>query len=277
MADDAPASTEDLGPDVGLPTLPDVDVDGIVDDIAARIAAAIEEGAGAAPVSSTTRFNISSSEVGVFNEELSTNIQRIIDTFIDIQTPEEFLDDFEVGYATYLGGLRTAGVLSQSDMGLAQREMGNFMLEYIGELGAMAVAGEDMFDVVGIEGDPEFIGSRVLPGVETKVEGEEQRTGTQKSDTKTAQTVSTDAGTGTQTSAGTEETKVDQKTTTASETVEGGEERIFTRPKLGVVSKLSPLAFLESKFSSPGELATVVRGRGQTLSVRGAAISTRRA
>ena len=233
---------------------------------------------------------------GRFRDSRNTVRIETIMKFIDVPTAEKVLDDFETGFEGFLAGMRGAG-LSQSDMLLAREDMGTFMSEFLGDLATRAANGEDVFSVVGVDANEQFLGDRIGGASDTKVIGTETTVGVQTEDEKSSSTTKTKAESKTDTTSSEssttkqgeesqdtsvdstrsstdktdQTTKVDetQKTTiTTDNETELSEreqafqiEKIFKRNQLDVVRKLSPGAFLSGRFNSPGQLATVLRSR----------------
>ena len=164
--------------------------------------------------------------------------------YLDIPTPEEFLDDFSVALATHVQGLVEAGELGR-DTAMWIMENPNVVLtDYLGELGQRAAAGEEIFAPVGLEGEPELLGER--PGRQEAGVTETKRGSVTEAVSQAQQTalatqagVSQVAGTATTTR---------EKTVRDEEQVVGAKlketEEVFARPRLGYVSKMSPLEFL---------------------------------
>ena len=234
------------------------------------------EGAEGTDTSVTGQTDINRDSI--INEIQDFVTQRSLTQFVDIPTADEFLDNFQVGFTTYIGGLVDAGELSSSDAQIARENSNFFLNDYLAELGSRAAAGENIFKVVGVPGGGSFqdaleqarltedLGTR--PGgttvVETTAEGTvaeettEQVVGTQTQVTDgVPSTVARD----------TEETVVSTTATTGQTTsVTEDIEQIVSRPNLAVVNILSPIDFLNQKFPSAGALATTIRGRFGTAS-----------
>lgn len=280
-------------------------------------AAAEEEAArntssrGTSVTTGSTQFDITGSRdvsrVGRFREESDTVRFSSVRQFIDVPTPEQFLDDFETGFNTFLTDMVQNGGLSQFDAQLARSDMGLFLDEYLGELGQRASRGEDIFRVVGVDGDQIFLGSRGGRVEEQVTVGTERRRGgttTEESSRESQQQTGTQTTTGTQTEDGatrttddTQRTQQGTQTNVRQTTREREDETtdiqrrdrlferedIFRRDEIAAIRKLSPAAFLSSRFASPGAFATVVRSRAgreravQTRGAGGVAASARRA
>lgn len=90
----------------------------------------------------------------------TTNIATRERVYVDVPTPEEFLDDFRNGFSTYISGLRQQGGITLNQQNWFMENMDLFLGEYLGRLGEMAAQGQNIFQTVGVDGDPKFLGSR---------------------------------------------------------------------------------------------------------------------
>jgi len=211
---------------------------------------------------------ISITRTGDITETSDRIISETVRRYLNVQTPEAFLNDWEVAFNAHLGNLRANGGLSSSDMERARGLMGTFFSDYIGELGRRASEGEDIFRVVGLGEAPVVEGTR--PGEQT-----EQKVTTEgTTEEKTKQTAA-QAGEA-------ESTTTTAKTTTSEESslkVDQTEE-IVSRPELDTVFAFSPSDFLKERFGDdPGALTTVIRGRAprrRPQGIVGGPVSARR-
>lgn len=180
--------------------------------------------------------------------------------FLNIPTPEEFLDDFQVALATHVQELTQAGELSIQDGEFLLDNPGVLLNDYLADLGERASRGEDVFKPVGVEGEPELLGAR--PGrQETRQALTDRAAVTQTAEQ--AQRTATAAGgevagaiTAGQTTA--QRTEQERFAGTMKET-----EEIFARPKLGVVQAPSPLSFLQESFPAAQLKLRVAAPRGE--------------
>jgi len=176
--------------------------------------------------------------------------QRTSRQYLEIPTPEEFLDRFETGLATHVKEQVQAGKLSRG-AGLWLLDNPEVLYnDYMAELGARADKGEQIFKPVGVGGAaPEFLGTR--PGaVETSAtEALTKATEQERSQAQQAATAVQAAG-GVATQRQTTTTTEQQTATTAKQKelsqLEQTQE-IFARPKLTAVYALSPLEFLQQR------------------------------
>ena len=163
-------------------------------------------------------------------------------SFFDVTTPEQFLDDFEVGFRTFLKSQVESGAITSQDAIFAVLNMDQFQGEYLAELGTRAAAGEDIFELSGLGGDQKKVGERI---------GEQIKTDTDRVST-TAQGTTADGSTSTQ--KGTEKIKTSEEFTQI--------EDITQRPRIGQIAKLSPQDFLTERFGKG--LGTFIRAtKGQ--------------
>lgn len=217
-----------------------------------------------------------------------TNITGTERKYIDIPTPEEFLDDFQTGLATYMKGL-TGGAgakVSRNASMWIMENMDLFLGDYLGELGEMAKRGEQVFKVTPIRDDAKFLGQRQGDVRQTQTTGQKTTTGTE---TEQGQTQTNRQGTTQQTTQETRrqqqqqqrdggpmqtQTTQDQDLTTRREQEQSqqnlqenylrninkteqfnlGEnvnmrEDIYGRSKIGVIHALSPMDYLAKAWS----------------------------
>lgn len=209
--------------------------------------------------------------LGGIPDFIKTDITRMISTklerqatitqtarrYVDVPTPEEFLNDFEVGFQGMMNQMVEQGQLSPRDMGLVQDLMPEIFNEYIAELGQRAARGEDIFTVVGLPAEERRIGARAGEVTETREKGK-QREDTTVKETTAAQAAGGELGAAPRTEETvkqTEETQFDQ-TEKFRQT-----EEIYRRNKLAVVHELSPMEFIMQRFKSPEALQTYVQAK----------------
>jgi len=167
--------------------------------------------------------------------------------YLDIPTPEEFLDRFETGLATHVKAQVQAGKLSRG-AGLWLLDNPDVLYsDYMAELGARAAKGEQIFKPVGVGGAaPEFLGTR--PGAVETSQAELETKALEKA--QQSATAVQAAGTG-----GGGGGTTQRQTTTTTQTAEQQKElsqmeqtqQIFARPNLTAVYALSPLEFLQQR------------------------------
>ena len=163
--------------------------------------------------------------------------------FFDVTTPDKFLDNFEVGFRTFLKSQVESGAISSQDAIFAVLNMDQFQGEYLAELGTRAAAGEDIFELTGLEGDQKKVGERIGELIKTETD----RTVSQKEGT-------TADGGPTTTQRGTAKTRISEEFTQI--------EDIRQRPEIGQIAKLSPQDFLTERFGKG--LGTFIRAtKGQ--------------
>jgi hypothetical protein len=176
--------------------------------------------------------------------------QRTSRQYLEVPTPEEFLDRFETGLATHVKEQVQAGKLSRG-AGLWLLDNPDVLYnDYMAELGARAAKGEQIFKPVGVGGAaPEFLGTR--PGaVETSaMEALTKATEQEQSQAQQAATAVQAAG-GAAAQRQTMTTTEQQTATTAKQKELSQMEQtqqIFARPNLTTVYALSPLEFLQQR------------------------------
>jgi len=172
--------------------------------------------------------------------------QRTSRQYLDIPTPEEFLDRFETGLATHVKAQVQAGKLSRG-AGLWLLDNPDVLYsDYMADLGARAAKGEQIFKPVGVEGTPEFLGTRA-GAVETS-QTEEATKALEKAQQSATAVQAAGAGGG---GGGTTQ----RQTTTTTQTEEQQKalsqleqtQQIFARPKLNYAYAISPMEYLQQR------------------------------
>jgi hypothetical protein len=214
---------------------------------------------------------------GTTTREFDEFIKQITRVYIDVPTPEEFLDDFGNALAGYAQDMVEAG-MSQGDLNLMLDPTTGFMQtmlnEYTGNLAQRAAAGEDIFEVAGVGGEEQLLGTRtgevtvqdITRMTRTRAEEVLRESGEQVTEESLQRIIDED----TQRQQETIRETTDQVTTTErDETVtETGERRfeeteaLISRPRLTPVYKFSPSDFLTERFGDDiGQLTAQIRGR----------------
>lgn len=80
--------------------------------------------------------------------------------FVDVPTPEEFLDDWENAFAGYMYSLFNSGQISKEVLDYAFANRTVFLNRYLAALTDRMARGEDIFRVVGLTGPVTTIGHR---------------------------------------------------------------------------------------------------------------------
>jgi len=169
--------------------------------------------------------------------------------YIDIPTPEEFLDEFNVALATHTQQLVETGELDRDTAQWIRDNPDILFDEYIGELGTRAAAGEQVFELVGLEGagEPELLGER--PGRQEQRVVATERGALTETLTEAQRAAQTTQG-GVTVPSGVQRTTQEQQQlrekiglgATFAET-----EEIYGRPKLGLTYALSPMDWLAER------------------------------
>lgn len=165
--------------------------------------------------------------------------------YLDIPTPEEFLDEFNVALATHTEQLVETGELDRDTAQWIRDNPDILFDRYIAAMGERAATGEQIFKPVGVEGEPELLGER--PGrrevrdVET-VRGALTETARQAQQVAqvTAGGVTVPRTTQRTTQEVTRLTERERLGATFAET-----EEIYARPRLGYAYALSPTEWLK--------------------------------
>ena len=250
---------------------------------------ATELGVDGGPISTVTSSDIATQVTedrdvtvsGTFRDDTDRIINRTITRFIQVPTAEEVLDDFDIAFEGWLGSMSQAG-LSDIDVARARELRNDFLGDYLGELANRALAGEDPFTVVGVEGERIFLGE--VEGAVTIEEGravtreevdrqtredvnrqvDSQGTVSQGATQAGETQVSTDQSTQREQTTIDEQTKLQQETvgleTTETEITET--ERIVQIPNITPVRAFSTTEFLANRFGGDtGKIATFLGGK----------------
>ena len=104
------------------------------------------------------RYNTTATENSITSgSRTQTGSQR---KYIDIPTPEEFMDDFQNGFATHVKAMRKSGGLSLNQARWLLDNPDMFFDEYIGELGTRAARGEQIFEPTRFDPSTNYMGTR---------------------------------------------------------------------------------------------------------------------
>lgn len=153
----------------------------------------------------------------------TSNTVRNDITYVNVPTPQQFLDDFKNGFSTHIKNLRESGMLGSTAALWLVDNIDMFWGEYLGKLGQMAQAGQEVFKPVNLGTYP--TGSSVTQSQSQSSPG------------------------------GAEGTSSSTSTSTSS-----GQEQLVARPAPGYVHTLSPLDFLQGGFDSKS-LEVIYEGR----------------
>lgn len=207
---------------------------------------------------------------GTESTEFLELVEQISREYIDVPTNEEILDNFETAFSGFAANASEAG-LSQADIQTMLDPRSGFMQsmlqEYMGEIAQRAQAGEDLFEVVGVDGGEEFLGTRTgdvvseTIGRMSRTQAEEvlRERGEQVTNESVQRTIDEDFQ---QQQSSLSET-TDQTTTQTEETTSGttgqtrfeGTEEIFRRPRVTPTFAFSPTEFFLTRFA-PGTEGT---------------------
>jgi hypothetical protein len=241
----------------------------IVENISRNIDTTIEE--------ATRQTRTAEELLRTTGEEVSVRHET---RFVDVPTPEEFLNNFETAIITQADTLKRSGQIDQLTKDFMTNNPGFFFNDYIADLGRRAQAGEDIFKVVGLDQQPVRIGARPGEAIREEVTStlEAIRTGTLTIEDVVERTIErlvNEAGTqtadgdvGTTTLALKEsiteqvneifrqfstETSVEERVSTLTGfTIE----EVLQRPNLTTVFAFTPTQFLTERFS-PTELMNI--------------------
>ncbi len=188
--------------------------------------------------------------------------------FVELPTPEEFMDDFQTGLAVFVAGLRKSGGITRDAAAFVLANPQQFFNDYLVFQSARIDAGEDIFQVVGATGEPIFIGEREAGSEEIETTGIDRERVLREVIANEREQIEEEVIrdlTSTGTVETTEQqqqidTEIDRRiaeraTTLINEAIQffGTEntittEQIFSRPQATRVFKIAPLSFLSSQF-----------------------------
>ena len=205
---------------------------------------------------------------GTTETERETTVSQT--RFVDLPSPEAFMDDFMRSMTAFIGAARARGEITRDAAAFFLDDPSILYTEYITDLSARVDAEEDIFRPVGADGTPIFLGEREAGTEEIETSGiDRERILSEVLSNEREQIeeeVIRDI-----TSTGTVETteqqqqvnaeidrRIEERTTTlineaiqffgTSTTITT--EQVFSRPELTSVLKISPRTFLSSQFSA---------------------------
>jgi hypothetical protein len=249
----------------------------VATDIFNRLSSSLET----STQTTTTEQGITRTGSESFNRTTGTRVTR----YVDKPTPEEFLDDFQNSITTFVQGMRQSGGIDQATADFLQSNPRLLLDNYIADLGARAARGEDIFRVVGVNGENTYLGERAGEASVSEYSGMtrsqifEQIASSQR-DQITSQVrqeytgaSGTTALTADQEQQVTEEVdrRINEQTNrligeqisqTGSQT-ELTTEAVISRPHLTTVFNISPLSFLQNQYT-PESLRNLAAGRRGT-------------
>lgn len=197
-----------------------------------------------------------------------TNTRGREAVYYDIPSDEEFLNDFNTAYGTYLSGLMSAGQLNSVEVNWLLGNSDVVYTAFIAEQGRRAERGEDIFGVLNPEdasAAPTKIGERqgdqrttVTNSVQTSAERPAEQTPTQTIPSSVVSSVGWDGSgsngaaaanwlAGQSTQAPVSSMPVDTVNTSKNINNVDIKEDVFTRPKIGVGYKYSPGEYLKGE------------------------------
>jgi hypothetical protein len=197
-----------------------------------------------------------------------TTAEQVVERqYLDVTTPEEFLNTFQNALDTHLQNLTQSGQLSQAAAIWLMDHPDRIMHLYLADLGNKAAAGQPVFAPAGVTGEPQLVGTRPGAARETQaVTTQAGLTTTQRATQQTQETagagaagltydaegnlITVPAGAGRTTISETEaETQAQQQKETEAGTTTATTEQIYARPNLAQVYNPSPTAFLQTSFT----------------------------
>lgn len=198
-----------------------------------------------------TNTNRTSNRNTVTNQDTVTRTDRTTTTYVDVPTPEEFLDNFERSFSIHIEGLVQTGGLRPEVAAFAQQNKGLFYDQYLREQVAQLVQGKPLFRTVGLNADEKLVGSRT--GEVTQDKGVSQQNSQQNStqrSTENSSSVPSESPLGQALEqAGTDNSveNTTEKSTNTYDNLLNTTEAIVTRNGLAVVANLAPLDYLKDQ------------------------------
>jgi len=237
-----------------------------------------------------TKVNVSDALNGVLNTNRSVSVKsdvvsdtkRTTTEYVDLPTPDEFLDNFDNAFQMYLNGLVQSGAIRPEVATFVQSMKAEIFGDYLREQTKQLLAGNPLFRVTGTNADEKLIGTRrgVYSQDVSQQRGTEQTSQTDKTTGANGGMSPADiaaaAARGEDTSQSAAGQAIDQasalnetRTTdrTSQDTLDQ-QNAIIQRNKLAVVANLSPLDFLNTgataqrlNFLFAGQKGSAVRAR----------------
>ena len=222
---------------------------------------------------------------GEVERERETTISRT--RFVEMPTPEEFMNDFTTGLIAFTRDLRKKGLITRDAADWMMDNPDFFYERYISDLSDRIDAGEDIFQVVGATGEPIFLGERVAGTEEIESTGIDRERILIEVLANEREQISEEVIRDI-TSTGTIETteqqqqvdsEIDRRIAERTQTLineaiqfYGTEstittEQVFSIPRPASVFKIPPLSFLSSQFS-PAAVENIAAGRRGTEQAR---------
>ena len=252
-------------------------------------------GTRVAPSADGGTSSTSSSRRHSTEQSTTTRLNR---TWVNVPTPEQFLDDFKNGIATYLKNVKASGGIGVNEIMWLMDNTDILFNEYLGTLGNMATRGEAVFRPVNLGTYPGDESTTISSGRTVGTDQQttsRQRVGTEPLPPQPSGTQpGGSAGGGTEPPAGgavvaggspLPSDRVSTSAGTSESTSEGtstsiGTEVIGARPAPGYVHTLAPLDFLSKQFPASSLKILFEGRRGMRRAnerVGGGTISPRRA
>lgn len=194
---------------------------------------------------------------------LSRTVSQMTRQYVEVETPAEFLDNFVNGLRTHVLNLTQSGQLTTPAAMWVLDNSDIFLDQYLGELGQKAAKGEEIFKVVGVEGEPKKLGLRA-GAVQTT---QDVTAGTQqaKSVQQAVENVLSGAvggvvaggATSTATTTTSEEKFKENQAISEMQQLD-----VYQMPRIAQVATLSPLAFLQASLTAKSLLMQYQGKRG---------------
>lgn len=186
-------------------------------------------------------MNTNTNRNTVSNQDTVSSTKRTTTTFVDMPTPEEFLDNFERSFAIHIEGLKQTGGLRTEVAEFALQNQGLFYDSYLREQVAQLLAGTPLFKTVGLNADEKLIGSRQGELTQDKSKTAQN---SQQNTTANQSAVPSETPLGKALDSTASESSTEKSTSTYDNTLDTTE-AIVQRNGLAVVASLSPLDFLK--------------------------------
>ncbi len=181
------------------------------------------------------------------NTTSSQETNRVSRTYVDLPTPQEFLDNFTNAFNIHITSLVQSGAIRPEVAAFSRDLQQQIFGEYLAEQTRRMMAGEPLWKVVGQNAEEKLIGTREGASEIQQSQGTSQSTTTSKrSETASSATPSTTPE-GQAVESSTTSGTTNTNDTSKSQDILHATEAIMSRNNLTYVASLSPLDFFKDK------------------------------
>ena len=212
-----------------------------------------------------------------FSENINRNVKstqetnRLTRTYVDLPTPEEFLDNFTNAYNIHITNLAQSGAIRPEVAAFAREMQQQVFGEYLTEQTARMMRGEPLWKVVGANAEEKLLGARAGQSAAEASRGTQQSTTVSSRTDKTTGVAPSVTPAGQALDQSTSGTTTEQQTQASEDTL-NATEAIMSRNNLAYVANLAPLDFFKDKataqrlnFLFAGQKGTAVAQRENAL------------